>query len=351
MKFSVIIPVYNGAEYLDRAMRSALGQTRSRTIDVEIVLIENGSTDDSGKMCDEYAASYEMVTAFHRGKIGAYAARRLGMEVASGDYLLFLDADDELSQDAVFKLNSFLESIADENRFPDIIFYDYERVSSSEVTLRTFPFEPGRVYETSEKKVFYDVMCQGDLLNPLWNKCVKRDLTAVTLAEDDNIFLNHGEDLLQTAQFLDNAKRIAYLDKTVYRYRCDNPGLTGRYHEEFLPNQKYAWEKLDLYAKKWETVSSEYTGMITERKTLTTCIAAKSIVMSDMKKRDVSDRLKKLFEDPFYREYSALELPRWASEEDIFFHGIQKDAKPYKKFMSYWIKRRIKAFIKARIRK
>ena len=94
MKFSIIIPVYNGAKYLDRAMKSVLSQPQNRAVDIEVLLIENGSTDDSGKMCDEYAANYQMVTTLHRGKIGAYAARRLGMEVASGDWLLFLDADD-----------------------------------------------------------------------------------------------------------------------------------------------------------------------------------------------------------------------------------------------------------------
>ncbi|MBE5828298.1 MAG: glycosyltransferase [Butyrivibrio sp.] len=350
MKFSVIIPVYNGVEYLDRAMESVLGQTHDGSLDVEVILIENGSTDDSAKRCDDYAATYHMVTAFHRGKIGAYAARRLGMEVASGEWLLFLDADDELKTGAVAELDSFLGS-CEKDKFPDIIFYNYERLSASGVSLRTFPFVPGRLYEKADKKVFYDTMCQGDLLNPLWNKCVRKELAAASLAEDENIFLNHGEDLLQTAQFLDRAERISYLEKTIYRYRCDNQGLTGKYHEEFLPNQKYAWEKLEAYAKKWEDKPMEYSDMIAERKALTTCIAAKTIVMSDMRRKEISEKLKELFADAFYREYYGRNLPKWASEEDIFYHSIQTCSYPYKMFMRNVLKCRVKAFIKARIRK
>jgi len=349
MKFSVIIPVYNGAEYLDRAMESVLGQTHNGAADVEVILIENGSTDGSVKKCDDYAADYHMVTAFHRGKIGAYAARRLGMEVASGDWLLFLDADDELCTGAITELSSFINSFGDNGA--DIIFYNYERVSAVGTAQRAFPFEAGRIYEKADKKVFYDTMCQGDLLNPLWNKCVRKELTAVSLSEDENVFLNHGEDLLQTAQLLDRAENIAYLDKTIYRYRCDNPGLTGRYHEEFLPNQKYAWEKLEAFARKWEDGASEYTDMINERKSLTCCIAAKSIVMSDMKRNEIKEKLNELFEDSFYKEYSSLKLPDWASEEDLYYHDIQLCSNPYKVFMRDLFKRRVKAFIKARIRK
>lgn len=351
MKFSVIIPIYNGAEYLDRAMESVLKQVNEGSANVEVILIENGSTDGSAKKCDDYAAAYHMVTAFHRGKIGAYAARRLGMEVASGDWLLFLDVDDELKAGAVLDLNSFLDSFSKNDKVPDIIFYNYERVSNADVTVRTFPFEAGKIYENADKKAFYDAMCQGDLLNPLWNKCVRKKLADISLAEDENVFLNHGEDLLQTAQLLDRAERIVYLDKIVYRYRCDNQGLTGKYHKEFLSNQKYAWEKLEAYAEKWEDNSPGYRDMIAERKALTTCIAAKTIVMSDMGRKEISEKLKELFEDPFYREYHALKLPDWASEEDLFYHNIQTSSDPYKMFMKNSLKRRVKAFIKARIRK
>ena len=351
MKFSVIIPVHNGAEYLSGAMDCVLRQAGNNGFDIEVILVENGSSDNSALLCDDYAATYGIVTAFHRGRIGAYAARRLGMEVSSGEWLIFLDVDDKLKDGAISELAGFISGFDAYDNAPDIIFYNYERVSSAGRVLKTFPFEPGKVYEGPEKKIFFDTMCSGDLLNPLWNKCVKKELAAASLTEDENVFLNHGEDLLQTAQFLDRAKKVSYLDKTVYCYMCDNQGLTGSYHKEFLPNQIYAWAGLDAFSKKWETRAGEYKGLIDERKTLTTCIAAKTVVMSDMPKSEASKALKELFEDAFYREYSKGNLPKWASEEDVFFHELQLKDRPYTAFMRYRAKRVIKAFIKARIKK
>ena len=350
MKFSIIVPVYNGAKYLKNAMDSVLGQIRDGGCDLEVILVENGSTDDSARICDEYASGFHMITALHRGKIGAYAARRLGMETASGRWLLFLDADDELKEGALDALGGFIDSFG-EMEAPDMIFYDYERMTLAGDVRRSFPFESGKVYKGPEKKKFYDEMCRGDLLNPLWNKCVKKELADASLVEDTTIFLNHGEDLLQTAQLLDRAGSISYLSRVVYRYKCDNQGLSGKYHNEFLPNQKHAWEKLDEFAKKWGSDPSEYEGMINERKTLTTTIAAKSVVMSDLSRSEVLGILTALFEDPFYREFSRGKLPDWASEEDVFFHEFQMTENPKKAFMKYFTVHRIKAFIKARIRK
>ncbi len=351
MKFSVIIPVYNAAKYLKGAIDSVLCQDQSRGFDADIILVENGSTDDSGRICNEYAAAYQMITTFHREKIGAYAARRLGMEMASGDWLLFLDADDELAKDALFYLKEFISGFSDHESAPDIIFYDYEKVAGSSMAIRTFPFDAGKVYKGREKKKIYDVMCQGDLLNPLWNKCVKKQLATASLSEDPTIFLNHGEDLLQTAQLIDRAEGIAYLDRTIYRYRCDNQGLSGAYHEEYLDNQKHAWEELEYFAQKWADDPSEYMGMIGERKSLTCCIAAKSLILSGMKRKEASKKLHELLEDPFFAEHGRGDLPKWAPEEDVFYHGLIKSANPYKMLMNNMDKHRIKAFIKERIRK
>jgi len=351
MKFSVIVPVYNGVKYLKNSIESVLRQGQDGRFSLEVILVENGSTDDSPRVCDEYAASYHMITALHREKIGAYAARRLGMDTATGEWLLFLDADDELEKNSLLALCDFISGFGEFKCAPDIIFYDYNRVSGKSSELRTFPFEAGKLYRGAEKKIFYDTMCQGDLLNPLWNKCVKKELAGVSLTEDKTIFLNHGEDLLQTAQLLDRAQSIAYMAEPVYRYNTESQGLTGSYRREFLENQKYAWQELTNFSEKWANGSLEYTKMLNERKTLTTCIAAKSISLSDMTRSEVSRKLKELFEDPFYKEYCRGSLPEWAPEEDVFFHNLQISDNPYKTFMGYITKHRIKEFIKKRIRK
>lgn len=92
MLFSIIIPVYNTEKYLKQCLQSVLQQTCQ---DYEIILIDDGSTDKSGTLCDEYA-KIDKVTCVHQKNQGLSAARNTGVAVSRGEYLLFLDSDDYL---------------------------------------------------------------------------------------------------------------------------------------------------------------------------------------------------------------------------------------------------------------
>lgn len=100
-KVSVIVPVYNACQYLERCVKSLLAQTWQ---DVEILLIDDGSTDGSDKICDSYADTYEQVRVIHTANGGVSAARNLGIEKCTGEYLTFVDADDILEKNVVTHL-------------------------------------------------------------------------------------------------------------------------------------------------------------------------------------------------------------------------------------------------------
>lgn len=91
MKFSVIVPVYNVSEYLKVCIDSILAQNGT---DYEIILVDDGSADDSGMLCDSYAEKYDHIRAFHKTNGGLSEARNYGIEKAAGDYLIFIDSDD-----------------------------------------------------------------------------------------------------------------------------------------------------------------------------------------------------------------------------------------------------------------
>ena len=91
MEISVIVPVYNVEKYLNRCIDSILAQTFT---DFELLLIDDGSTDNSGKLCDEYAAKDKRVRVFHKENGGAASARNMGLTEASGEYIAFIDSDD-----------------------------------------------------------------------------------------------------------------------------------------------------------------------------------------------------------------------------------------------------------------
>jgi len=101
--FSIIVPVYNVEKYLDRCMSSILKQTNH---DFEVILIDDGSKDSSGSICDIYAEKYENVRAIHQHNQGLSAARNTGIDNAEGNYLCFVDSDDMISE-------SFLQDVAD----------------------------------------------------------------------------------------------------------------------------------------------------------------------------------------------------------------------------------------------
>ena len=98
---SIVIPVYNAEQYLSRAVESVLAQTVS---DWELILVDDGSTDGSGAVCDEYAARDERISCLHTENGGSSAARNAGMAQARGEWLLFVDSDDWMEADALEKL-------------------------------------------------------------------------------------------------------------------------------------------------------------------------------------------------------------------------------------------------------
>ena len=106
-KFSLIVPVYKVEEYLPKCIESVLAQKNQ---DFELLLIDDGSPDNCGKICDEYAAKYpQKIQAVHQPNGGAGAARNNGIRMSKGEYLLFLDSDDYLSEDLLADLAAVIE--------------------------------------------------------------------------------------------------------------------------------------------------------------------------------------------------------------------------------------------------
>lgn len=98
MKFSIVIPVYNTEKYLDKCIRSAIDQTYQN---IEVLLIDDGSQDNSAKICDEYAKKDSRIKVIHKENGGLSDARNCGIDIATGDYILLLDSDDYISLHAV----------------------------------------------------------------------------------------------------------------------------------------------------------------------------------------------------------------------------------------------------------
>ena len=117
---SIIIPVYNADEFLQKSVESAIHQTY---VHIEILLINDGSTDGSGKLCDEYALNDRRIKAVHKKNSGPSDARNVGIEHSCGEFIFFMDADDNIEPDAVESLIVSQLKIG-----ADIVVGDYRKI-------------------------------------------------------------------------------------------------------------------------------------------------------------------------------------------------------------------------------
>ena len=110
LKYSVIIPVYNVEKYIDRCLKSVISQNYD---DLEIIVIDNGSTDGSGHICETYASQYDNISAYHIENHGVGPARNFGLSKAKGEFICFVDADDYLVGNLFSDVESQLDSQLD----------------------------------------------------------------------------------------------------------------------------------------------------------------------------------------------------------------------------------------------
>lgn len=200
---SVIIPVYNVEAYLPQCLDSVLTQSYSS---LQIILIDDGSTDNSGVICDEYAAKDSRIHVIHQKNGGAAAAKNAGLRVATGKYLSFVDSDDYLEQDAYsFMVNQMLNFGADviQCSFRDIF-------RNKEIS---HPIEMNRTDYTVTQ--YLELFTKDWTCGLLWDKLYVRSLF-------DGIFFEEGhkiDDEYFTYRGIMNASKIARSDRIVYNYR------------------------------------------------------------------------------------------------------------------------------------
>lgn len=204
MKISVVVPVYNSEKYVNRCIDSVKAQTYT---DWELILIDDGSEDSSAAIIDEAAAQDERIVAIHQANVGAGEARNRGIDMSTGDYIVFLDSDDYIDKDYF----SLLIPKAEQN---DVVFIDVDQVTESGQKIRS---ESMSIYKSYDKDRFLRSQMTGKIY---WGG--GRKAASLRLIHAYNIrYTNHkiGEEALYSFQLLSVAEKIGFLDeKPVYFY-------------------------------------------------------------------------------------------------------------------------------------
>ena len=245
MFFSVLIPVYNVENYLVECIDSVLNQTEQ---DFEIVLVNDGSSDNSGVICDRYSKLYpENIRVIHQENNGLLLTRRTGIKNAKGDYLVFLDSDDMLQKDALRCIKKVIDKYT-----CDMVCFNFSRSKDFSSTTMSLPYENEEIFTGDLKKMLYDVICTSSTFNNLCNKVVKKEIVDVDYDYDKYKFVKNGEDLLQLLPIVTAAKRIIYLKKAMYYYRINPNSITRTFQKDHYKSIKNLNLTLLKYLPIWD---------------------------------------------------------------------------------------------------
>ena len=221
---SIIVPVYNVEKYLVRCLDSILAQDYS---DYEILLIDDGSTDLSGQIADEYTVRDSRIKVWHRSNEGAAAARNFGLDQARGEYICFIDSDDWVESTYLYELHDLI--IVNQ---ADIAMCRYQNRSGSESIEQ--PCEENVTIQSGIDAIdnLYSNHCLEYVV--VWNKIYKRDLFNEVRFTTGMIY----EDEVISPKILIKAKKVARTERILYNYRTDN--------EESVMSARYSLKNLDI---------------------------------------------------------------------------------------------------------
>ena len=215
---SIIVPVYKVEKYLPECIESILKQTYSN---LEIILVDDGSPDNSGKICDEYAEKDSRIKVIHKENGGVSSARNLGIEKSTGQYIAFIDADDYISNSYCEKI---LEKLKQENA--DCVACGYNRVYDNKIE-EVISKEP---YTLNNIKFLEKILFVQSGLGFCHMKLWKKSIIA-NIKFDEK--LKVGEDAFFNMQASKNINKFYMLNEPLYNYRFNETSVVRNFDENY----------------------------------------------------------------------------------------------------------------------
>lgn len=256
-KISIIIPVYNVEKYLDRCVQSVINQTYSSW---EMILVDDGSPDNCPQMCDEYANLHTNILAIHQNNMGLADARNSGIEKANGDLILFLDADDWISNDALEIINESFPQDA------ELLFTDYTIIADDgKKTIRRKQFNQSLIDFSND--CYYNKEILEKSITRLYREADKDfEVSAWTVIyscsfiKGQNLLFPHQTALLEDKAYILNcisqSERIYYKSISVYNYFKNSNTLSTMTYDGKTDYVIPIFERLWQYVKEIKCIES-----------------------------------------------------------------------------------------------
>ena len=219
IRLSVIIPVYNTEKYLKRCVDSVL---ENRSVGLEIILVDDGSTDSSPSICDSYSSRFTFVKTIHGKNCGPASAKNRGIEIAKGEYVALIDSDDEVKPDMFVKM---LETAKAHNA--DIVGCNYEE-RLPDGTIRQFSYS-GKTIVLDRKGALEHFLMKGKIYTQCWTKIYRREMVVANNIRNIE-GLKTDEDFIFNIHCLVHASTTCVVDLPLYTYSMLPDSLSKAYY-------------------------------------------------------------------------------------------------------------------------
>lgn len=220
---SIIMPVYNVAPYLEQAIKSVIDNS---AVEVELLLIDNGSTDLSGTICNDFKQIDSRIKTFHIPNKGVSFARNYGLDRATGDWIVFIDSDDWFSENAIDKITEMIKNNSDLICFNSFRCVDSGNGETERQPMRNIWCQKRKLNQDDTKRVICSLLAQnysdnfyaGELIRAVWGKIFKRSIieqNQIRFPEE----LTLGEDCVFLIDYIIKADSIEFYNEYLYNYR------------------------------------------------------------------------------------------------------------------------------------
>lgn len=233
-KVSIIVPVYKSEKFLSRCIEGILNQTFT---DFELILVNDGSPDSSGEICDEYAEKDKRIKVIHQENKGASAARNRGIEEAVGEYLMFCDSDDAVSPNWVERLVSAAKK-------ETLAVCSYCRNASDLGKEKELAITEGKAHPVSSYYLFNQCGIAGYICNAIYHRetVIQNQITL----REKSLEGDYNEDLIFALQYASRVKNILYTGYSDYHYDVREDSMSHSFDKYYFAKyrEKYAlWKR------------------------------------------------------------------------------------------------------------
>lgn len=316
MLFSIVVPIYNVENYLQECIDSIINQIIKFDIKAEILLMDDGSTDNSGKICDLNFEKYpKIIKVVHKKNEGLLCTRRKGFSLAEGEYIISCDSDDILADDTLFVLKNMIEKY-----HPDIMIFNMGIYDGKEKNIYYENCFTNASYSKITRQQVLDFYFMADIpvVTSMAGKAIKR--TCFDINKDYSKFYNNsfGEDTLQSIEVFSKANDIFYINKVLYYYRMST-GMSAKFTEDYYMN----FLKIIKYISEYEFIQSDnqYHQWFTVKMLK---VLARSITQSK-NKIGINYKERKIYLEKLYNEEKVSAI---LSELDLYKNRVG---------LKYWI--------------